>query len=348
MRHAFWSVFGRKTQYKAAVKVVSSSTTNASFLKEVPATASLAKFTPVDVKETCLNKKELLWATGNFTFQPVEIKETFITRKRIAGTNALSNFTYYKPAGVYKAPAMKNIIFRNGLPASYLAKLKSVEVSETSAAEETSSAEPSTPLSSTPNVHNVEAKPAEAEAVQAKLEQEEREGGQGEADEVIDELAGSFSAIDLSDRMGCLADALSAINLGSVEGNEADSEAMEIVEEFIRVPKRKALDLGNNSSPEELHTTRFTKSVKHYQNSCVATGLANFIRAESMLPYRCLGDFRLRKGRSAADQAVQERRRNAALRVKRAAKVRAALLNEIEMGEDSEDAGEAMELDSCH
>ncbi|KAF9559094.1 hypothetical protein CPC08DRAFT_532348 [Agrocybe pediades] len=238
---------------------------------------------------------------------------------------------------------MKHLAFKDGFPAGFLSKYKPAEVPETSAEEKKSSSPVPSPLRpSKPNVIANLEKASEEEPKQTTSD-----------DAQLNVLADALSAIALGrdPEVDALADTLSAVSLGQAEDVKDGSEAMEVVEDITKAGKRKALvleDVLPLDCPEDVFVTRFTKSVKVFAHASVATGLAQFVRSESKIPYRSLGDFRLRKGRSAANQAAQERRRNAAINKERAAMISAALLNEVEMGAciDSESTGEAMEQDS--
>ncbi|KAF9560440.1 hypothetical protein CPC08DRAFT_750486 [Agrocybe pediades] len=271
--------------------------TNGLFPEKAFTRSSLPAYTPIHVEESVSGGKELFWS-NNFTFKPTMVSETPAMRE-LWSAKELSQYVYqYNPVVVKMTSTTKKNALKNALPA---------------------------PVTCKPVIFDLK------EREQRDLD-EESDDGEEESDEEVDDLAAQGNSAEASANgdMDSLAAALSVVTLESDEGAEA-MDVVPIAAVINRVVKRNALVLDINSSPEELYTTRFTKSVKVYANSSVATGLAQFIQAETMVPYRCLGDFRLRKGRSAADQAGQERRRNAAIKVERAARISAAFLNEAEM-----------------
>ncbi|KAF4610019.1 hypothetical protein D9613_010525 [Agrocybe pediades] len=290
--------------------------------------------------------KELLW-TSTLTYKPGEIERISAVRKHFSEGGPSFLWVPSVPFGVEEkfGPIMRRVVIKRGLPAPLHAiTYKPAEIRVTFAEEKTSSPSASVPAPSTDVIGKLE-KASEEEPKQANQ------------DARLNALVDALSAISLErdPEVDALAETLSAVSLGKVDAEE-DSDAMEVVpvsEDMNRATKRKARVLDDKSAANlaaELFETRFTKSVKVWRNSSVGTGLAQFIRAESMVPHRTLGDFRLRKGRSAASQAAQERRRNAVVNKKRVAMISAALLNEVEMGscDGSWEAGEAMEQDSFY
>ncbi|KAF4621967.1 hypothetical protein D9613_009256 [Agrocybe pediades] len=272
--------------------------TNGLFSEKASNRSLLPAYTPIHVEETFSGGKELFWSNNFTSVKPTMVSETAAMRE-LWSAKELPQYVYqYNPVVVKMTSTTKKNVLKNALPA---------------------------PVACKPVIFDLK------EREQRDLD-EESEDGEEESDEEVDDLAAQGNSAEASANgdMDSLAAALSVVTLESDEGAEA-MDVVPIAAEIDRVVKRKALVLDINSSPEELYMTRFTKSVKVYANSSVATGLAQFIQAETMVPYRCLGDFRLRKGRSAADQAGQERRRNAAIKVERAARISAALLNEAEM-----------------
>ncbi|KAF4615466.1 hypothetical protein D9613_003167 [Agrocybe pediades] len=167
--------------------------------------------------------------------------------------------------------------------------------------------------------------------------------------EVMDFLAEAFAAVTLQDEVEEAVQedfdvsGLSAVvdtdssptqshNPAVVEGTalSADEESDEMDVDRLKVNLKRGADVLEDDN-EPVYTRRFTKSRKVFASSSVATGFAKFCRMALEEPYRCLGDFRQRVGRCARDQADQERRRNADINSKRAARIGAALLNDVEM-----------------
>ncbi|KAF9555566.1 hypothetical protein CPC08DRAFT_711922 [Agrocybe pediades] len=216
--------------------------------------------------------------------------------------------------------------------------------------------------------------------VESELAEESEEGRVEVFDGDVDALAEAFSAISLGcesqsidwevsdEEIDSLVEAFSAVTLGH-EGESATvvvagaSVTLDLptdvadIEEAelgaVVVYKDPSWVLGKRKAENEadsLYNRRFSKSVMVWENSSVASGFPKFYQrttTSSKVPYRCLGDFRQRKGRSAFDQVDDERRRNAVIKAERAARISAALLNDVEMGscDSFEYAGEPMELD---
>ncbi|KAF9559084.1 hypothetical protein CPC08DRAFT_818950 [Agrocybe pediades] len=316
-----WFAWPYESRYRRNIVVETTSTKgeSSSEKRRWPATTGfLTASKPVGVEKESQRQKQLLW---DFTYKPVLVSETTTLPNRFSGSKRFVQCSQFKPATVEMARPMKHLAFKDGFPAGFLSKYKPAKVSETSAEEKkTSPTVPSPPRPSKPNViANLE-----------KASEEDPKQTTAGHNAQLDVLADALSAIALGrdPEVDALADTLSAVSLGQAEDVVEGSEAMEVesvVEDITKAGKRKALvleDVLPLDCPEDVFVTRFTKSVKVYAHASVATGLAQFVRTESKIPYRSLGDFRLRKGRSAANQAAQERRRNAAINKERAAMIR--------------------------
>ncbi|KAF4622921.1 hypothetical protein D9613_001548 [Agrocybe pediades] len=154
--------------------------------------------------------------------------------------------------------------------------------------------------------------------------------------EDLDFLAEAFASVTLQDdNQGYMEEvvvvsessAVVAADSSTTQGHDVVDTAREESEAAMEVDKvdlKRGADELDSDGTEPVYTRRFTKSRKVFANSSVATGFAKFCRRMALDggPCRGLGDFRLRVGRNARDQADQERRRNAVLKAKRAARIR--------------------------